>query len=94
MSIEDRHGALEVLAFLFKLVGWLVIIGTLLIFLWLLLGNRELVANYRIPLAVGVLIVGSWNALITLATGELIEVFLEIEENTRRAADAAMERRI
>jgi len=94
MSIDDRHGALEVLAFLFKLVGWLVIIGTLLIFFWLLLGNRELVANYRVPLAVGVLIVGCWNALITLATGELIEVFLEIEENTRRAADAAMERRI
>jgi len=92
---EDRHPALELLAFLLKAQGMLLLIGTIVIAIF---AARMQVptaqAPYRIEFIAIVAFAGLSWAFSSLAAGEVIQVFLEIEENTRRTADAVLEAKL
>jgi hypothetical protein len=89
--MNTRYTALPIVSAILKIIGWVVIIlaiiGT---------GYHVLVGypgvkfwDGHIAMPFAALIAGASHGLILLAASEGIHVLLDIEENTRRAADSA-----
>jgi hypothetical protein len=83
-SVDPPHfGALKTLSAVFCFCGWLIIIVGIIVafFLFLYTGGYNGIPLY-IPFLVG--IGAFFTGLLLLALGELIKLFLQIEENTRK----------
>jgi DNA-directed RNA polymerase subunit RPC12/RpoP len=86
--IEKRYRALRAIAFLIKIVGALTVVGGLVaIPLLLVAGSSQ---GGRTNVLAVVPLIGGWLLLTigTFATAESIMVLVDIEENSRRAAEA------
>jgi len=77
--MEKRYPALRIIGTFYKTLGVLILVITILSgFVMLLTGQPNLVA-----VAVVTVIIGSALAVSCYAIGELVYVFLDLEENTR-----------
>jgi hypothetical protein len=89
--MNPRYTALPLIAVVIKLLAWLVIVIAILGSLkFLFLGVEGW--NFwkgHVVMAFWELVNGAIRGIVLLAVAEGVHVLLDIEENTRRAADAA-----
>lgn len=87
--ITSRYASLPLISLLIKLTGFLTLGFGVAIFLF---GVYAMISRGTID-ALGAFVLQLFGsiviAMLLIAFSELIHVFLDIEENTRRAADAA-----
>ena len=83
--MDELYGTLITLAVVFKLLAWaMLLVAGLLAIKQLIMtpGSMERVTNFVLSLVQGGVLF-----VLTLAIGECIQVFLAIEENTRRGSE-------
>ncbi|HEX6426420.1 MAG TPA: hypothetical protein VF008_01990 [Niastella sp.] len=85
LSFTEKYPALRTLSGVIAFIGWTVAILTLIIVITLL-NNSSGAGSWILP--VGVLGLGVILFIALLAYSEIIIVFVDIEENTRKAAAA------
>lgn len=87
--ITPRYAALPLVSLIMKLLGFLTLGFGVAIFLF---GLYAMIARGSVQ-ALGLFLIQLFGSLVLsillIAVSDLIHVFLDIEENTRRAADAA-----
>lgn len=90
--ITPRYASLPLLALLLKLLGYLILLYSIVAAghtVWV--GRSAFNITEPLVHAAGLLFYGVLYAILIIAGSELIHVVLDIEENTRRASDAANE---
>ena len=83
---KEKYPALRIVLMLWKALVVLLAIATLVATYWVW-QHPELFSKNHVALGLLTLLVGAIVCLFQWANIELIEVFLDIEENTRRMAD-------
>lgn len=88
--ITSRYAALPLISFLLKLLGYLAVLAAVFGAGRILFQGRVAADLTEVILQAGWrLVYGLGEALLLIAASEIIHVLLDIEANTRRAADAA-----
>jgi hypothetical protein len=82
---ETRYPNLRLVASVYRLFGWLVVGVAVLAAFGTLLTSRD-TGFFQIVMFLAMLLLGGIGFVSFLAFAEGIQVFLDIEENTRRAA--------
>lgn len=80
-SIEKKYHALRLTSGLYKVLAWIILLGSLAICILTISQGEK-----GIPLAIGSILGGSALFLTCLALAEGIKVFIDIEHNTRVTA--------
>ena len=88
-SITPRYGSLPLISLLLKLFGFLLLGFAVAIFLFGIYAMISRGTLQGIGMFVGQLIGGIILSVLLIALSELIHVFMDIEDHTRRAADHA-----
>lgn len=88
-KITPRYASLPLISLLLKLSGFLLVGFAVALFLFGVVVMVSRGSAAALGLFVGILAGGLVLALVLIALAELIHVFLDIEEHTRRAADLA-----
>jgi uncharacterized ion transporter superfamily protein YfcC len=90
-----RYTALPILAMILKIFGWLVIIaGAVAAFAMVISSPADATLRTALARAFWRLLESLVRGTLVLAVAEGIHVLLDIEENTRRTAEAAAGERI
>ncbi len=85
LSFVEKYPALRTLSGVIAIIAWTVALLTVIIVITLL-SNSSGEGSWVLP--VGTLAIGAIFFIALLAYSEIIKVFVDIEENTRRTADA------
>lgn len=86
MFDERRYTALPIFVVVFRLIGATVILGLIVSLVRLTQTTGDLPPLYGAAVIAGSVLVLMF-ALVFVAVGELLQVMMDIEENTRKAAD-------
>ena len=79
--MEQKYGALRLVATIHTIFGWIVgIVGCIFALLTMLGGGGSGFGMLGVPVLIGFLFI----ALFLIAMGQLINVFIDIEHNTRK----------
>lgn len=87
--ITSRYASLPLVSLLLKLIGFLLLGFAVAIFLFGIYAMISRGSTAALGFFVGQLVGGVIASVLLIAASEVIHVILDIEENTRRAADAA-----
>ncbi len=89
-NVHHHHfPALRTISGIFKVFSWIIGVITLVLIVVALIGSYQLpqLALFNKFVAAGIiLLIGGFYALMLHAAGEIIMVWLTIEENTRKVA--------
>ena len=88
-NITARYSSLPLVSLLLKMLAFLLLGFSVAIFLYGIYYMITQKAGAALGAFLGQLLGGIVVSLLLLAASELIHVIMDIEENTRRAADAA-----
>lgn len=80
-STRNRYPALKTISIIFSVLAWIVAIASIFVFFYFLIAEEEGILSIVAILVGGLLTIG------ILSTSEIIKVFIDIEENTRKIAE-------
>lgn len=83
---QSRYPALQSISATFLILAWIVAILAVIGFIFSLFNLRGNEAVLGVPLLIGSLVGGAIIFITLLAASELIELFIDIEKNTRFAS--------
>lgn len=80
--VNERYPVLKFISRVYKVLAWVILVATVIIFLYILSQN----GHVEIPFAIGTLFIGGFLFVILLSVAGAIKVFIDIEHNTRITA--------
>jgi len=80
-STRNRYPALKTISIIFSVLAWIIALASIFAFLYFLIAKEEGILSIVAILVGGLLTIG------LLSISEIINVFMDIEENTRKTAE-------